>query len=127
METAMELVGILLVLSGTALFTAGTVGLVRFPDIANRLHALTKADNLGLSLVLAGVALLLGSWGTAGVLLLTWVMALAAASVSARVLGGIAAGEQTREQTAVQEESAGSAPGDSHRKGVDQGGAPHGG
>jgi len=35
---------------------AGTVGLLRFPDTLTRLHALTKADNLGLGLVVAGLA-----------------------------------------------------------------------
>ncbi|MBK8010296.1 MAG: monovalent cation/H(+) antiporter subunit G [Deltaproteobacteria bacterium] len=35
-------------------FVAGTVGLYRFPDLHSRLHALTKADNVGLGfLVLA--------------------------------------------------------------------------
>lgn len=43
--------------AGVVFFTAGTIGLIRFPDTRSRLHALTKADNLGLSLVLLGVAL----------------------------------------------------------------------
>ena len=34
---------------------AGTVGLLRFPDALSRLHALTKADNLGLGLVVLGL------------------------------------------------------------------------
>lgn len=42
--------------AGVVFFTAGTIGLIRFPDTRSRL-ALTKADNLGLSLVLLGVAL----------------------------------------------------------------------
>lgn len=88
MNTLVEILALTLLVLGTLLFTAGTVGLVRFPDIPNRLHALTKADNLGLGLVLAGVALLLGSWGSALVLLLVWLLALIAASVSARVLAG---------------------------------------
>lgn len=76
---------------GAVFFTAGTVGLIRFPDVPSRLHALTKADNLGLGLVLAGAAVLLGSWTTAGLLLLTWLLALAAASVSARLLAEVSA------------------------------------
>lgn len=83
-----------LILLGTFFFTVGTLGLIRFPDLRSRLHALTKADNLGLGLVLAGVALLLGSWTAAVVLMLTWVLALAAASVSAHVLGGLDAGPE---------------------------------
>ncbi|GAA1164131.1 monovalent cation/H(+) antiporter subunit G [Nesterenkonia sandarakina] len=83
-----------LILLGTFFFTVGTLGLIRFPDLRSRLHALTKADNLGLGLVLGGVALLLGSWTAAGVLMMTWVLALAAASVSAHVLGGLDAGPE---------------------------------
>ena len=40
---------------GVLFFLAGTVGLLRFPDTLTRLHALTKADNLGLGLVVLGL------------------------------------------------------------------------
>ncbi|GAA1809034.1 monovalent cation/H(+) antiporter subunit G [Nesterenkonia flava] len=54
-------------------------------------HALTKADNLGLGMVLAGAALWLEQWSVAGLLLVTWLLALAAASVSAHVIAGLEA------------------------------------
>jgi multicomponent Na+:H+ antiporter subunit G len=41
--------------AGAFFFLAGTVGLLRFPDALTRLHALTKADNLGLGLVVLGL------------------------------------------------------------------------
>ena len=41
--------------AGAIFFLAGTVGLLRFPDSLTRLHALTKADNLGLGLVVLGL------------------------------------------------------------------------
>jgi multicomponent Na+:H+ antiporter subunit G len=41
--------------AGVIFFLAGTVGLLRFPDSLTRLHALTKADNLGLGLVVLGL------------------------------------------------------------------------
>lgn len=41
--------------AGALFFLAGTVGLLRFPDSLTRLHALTKADNLGLGLVVLGL------------------------------------------------------------------------
>lgn len=75
-----------LLLAGTFFFTAGTVGLIRFPDVRSRLHALTKADTLGLGLVLAGAGILLGSISAALVLLATWLLALGAASSTAHVL-----------------------------------------
>lgn len=96
LTTALDVVSLLLILSGAFFFTAGTIGLIRFGDVRSRLHALTKADNLGLGMILAGVALQLGSWTTAGLLLITWLLALAAASVSAHVIGGI---ETERELT----------------------------
>ena len=37
---------------GALFFLAGTVGLLRFPDVHARLHALTKADNVGLGFLL---------------------------------------------------------------------------
>jgi multicomponent Na+:H+ antiporter subunit G len=40
---------------GAFFFLAGTVGLLRFPDTLTRLHALTKADNLGLGLIMLGL------------------------------------------------------------------------
>ncbi|MFG1477589.1 monovalent cation/H(+) antiporter subunit G [Xanthobacter sp. V4C-4] len=40
---------------GLLFFIAGTVGLLRLPDPLARLHALTKADNIGLGLMVVGL------------------------------------------------------------------------
>jgi multicomponent Na+:H+ antiporter subunit G len=69
-----------LILGGMFFFLAGTVGLLRFPDFFTRLHALTKADNLGLGLVIAGLALQSGSWADALKLALTWLLVLGASA-----------------------------------------------
>ena len=68
---------------GVVFFLMGTLALIRFPDLFTRLHALTKADNLGLGMIAAGLALHSGSF-TAGIkLLLIWLLImLASASVS---------------------------------------------
>lgn len=72
-----------LLLAGAFFYLAGTVGLIRFPDVYCRLHALAKADNLGLGLVLAGAALRADSLALALKLLLIWPLVLvASASVS---------------------------------------------
>jgi multicomponent Na+:H+ antiporter subunit G len=55
MRTVLDLVTIVAVSAGAVFFLAGTVGLLRFPDTLTRLHALTKADNLGLGLVVLGL------------------------------------------------------------------------
>ncbi len=68
---------------GALFFLAGTLGLLRFPDIFTRLHALTKADNVGLGLIVTGLMIQAESWSAAGKLLLIWLLVmLAGASVS---------------------------------------------
>ncbi|MCX8085469.1 MAG: monovalent cation/H(+) antiporter subunit G [Rhodocyclaceae bacterium] len=69
-----------LLLVGAGFFFAGTLGLLRFPDVYSRLHALAKADNLGLGCVLAGLALTADSLAAALKLLLIWPLALAASA-----------------------------------------------
>jgi multicomponent Na+:H+ antiporter subunit G len=84
------------VAAGAFFFLAGTVGLLRFPDALSRLHALTKADNLGLGLVMLGLvpqaASLLGALKLVGVWLL---VQLSAATVS-QLIGGVAARREPR-------------------------------
>jgi multicomponent Na+:H+ antiporter subunit G len=55
MSLVLDLFTIAAVSAGAVFFLAGTVGLLRFPDALTRLHALTKADNLGLGLVVLGL------------------------------------------------------------------------
>ncbi len=71
-----ELGGALLVVLGMPFFLAGTIGLLRFPDVFTRLHAVTKADNLGLGLVVFGLLLQANSWEMVGKLLLIWLLVL---------------------------------------------------
>jgi len=73
----------LLLIIGAIFFFAGTLGLLRFPDVYTRLHALTKADNLGLGLIVFGLAIQSQSWAIIGKLILIWLLVLlASASVS---------------------------------------------
>lgn len=55
MSLALHIFTVLAISAGAFFFLAGTVGLLRFPDVLTRLHALTKADNLGLGLVVLGL------------------------------------------------------------------------
>lgn len=75
-----------MLLVGGFFYVAGTVGLLRFPDVHSRLHALTKADNLGLGLVCLSLALLGGSWRGAAMLLVIWLLGLLAATVSCHLV-----------------------------------------
>lgn len=87
--TGPDYLSALLLLAGALFFLAGTLGLLRFPDVYTRLHALTKADNVGLGLIVLGLALQSGSWLVAGKLILIWLLVLlAGASVSHLIARG---------------------------------------
>lgn len=81
----MALLAALLVGLGLMFFIAGSVGLVRLPDAYCRLHALTKADNVGLGLLVAGLLL----WPDAdlgGKAVLAWLLVLAAGATTAHLI-----------------------------------------
>jgi multicomponent Na+:H+ antiporter subunit G len=82
-----EWLGVALVAAGMVFFTAGTAGLLRFPDGLSRLHALPKADNLGLGLTALGMAVQAGSGTVALKLLLIWGLVLVASSACAYLIG----------------------------------------
>ena len=84
--TPVEFVTLVLLLSGGFFYLAGTVGLLRFPDSLTRLHALTKADNVGLGLVVAGLAVQADTWLMAAKLLLIWVLVLFASANVAHLI-----------------------------------------
>jgi multicomponent Na+:H+ antiporter subunit G len=75
-----EWVSLVLLLTGAAFFFAGTVGLLRFPDVYTRLHALAKADNLGLGFIVLGLLPQATSLTMALKLILIWLLALAASA-----------------------------------------------
>lgn len=75
-----------LLIAGGVFFLAGTLGLLRFPDVYTRLHALTKADNVGLGLFVLGLALQAESWTVAGKLLLIWLMVLVSGASIAHLI-----------------------------------------
>lgn len=78
---------VVLVLCGCFFFLAGSVGVLRFPDVYSRLHALTKADNLGLGFVVLGVLFQAGDWTEILRLLLVWMLALGASVTVSHVIG----------------------------------------
>jgi multicomponent Na+:H+ antiporter subunit G len=77
---------ILAVCAGAFFFLAGTVGLLRFPDTLSRLHALTKADNLGLGLVILGLLFQAEGPLTALKLISVWLLALLAGATVTQLI-----------------------------------------
>jgi len=86
MTAAANLLTITAVLAGAFFFLAGTVGLLRFPDTLTRLHALTKADNLGLGLVVLGLLPRTGSVVAGFKLILVWLLVLLASSAVSQLI-----------------------------------------
>jgi multicomponent Na+:H+ antiporter subunit G len=83
---ALEWISVLAILAGVVFFIAGTAGLLRFPDIHSRLHALTKADNLGLGFIVLGVAIRMGDPWSIAKLFLVWMLAVLAAATVAQLV-----------------------------------------
>lgn len=85
-----------LIAAGVVFFIAGSVGLLRLPDALSRLHALTKADNLGIGLVALGTALQASSWTDALQIALVWLLALYAASAAGLLVARVAHARQRK-------------------------------
>ncbi len=60
-----DITGYILIIVGILFDIFGCIGLVRFPDVYNRLQASTKCVTLGTVLLLIGVALVSASGATA--------------------------------------------------------------
>ncbi len=86
MSAVVDAVTLLLVIAGVVFFVAGTAGLVRFPDALTRLHALTKADNLGLGLIVLGLCLQMSSVLDAAKLVCVWLLAQFAGATVAQLI-----------------------------------------
>ncbi|MFO7893671.1 MAG: monovalent cation/H(+) antiporter subunit G [Longimicrobiales bacterium] len=86
MAPALDVIAAGLLLLGAYFFVAGTVGILRFPDVYTRLHALTKADALGLGFIALGLCFRAGSWAVRLQLILTWLLVLAATATVAHLL-----------------------------------------
>jgi multicomponent Na+:H+ antiporter subunit G len=86
MRFALDALTILAVAAGTFFFLAGTVGLLRFPDALSRLHALTKADNLGLGLIVLGLLFQAEGLLAALKLVAVWLLALLAGATVTQLI-----------------------------------------
>ena len=87
MISLLDLFSLAAIGAGTFFFVAGTVGLLRFPDSLSRLHALTKADNLGLGLVVVGLIPRVETSLAALKLILIWGLILTSGGSTAQLIG----------------------------------------
>lgn len=63
MGELLDLTGGLLLVAGASFLFFGGLGLIRMPDIFNRIQAGTKTTTLGTILILAGTAFIHPEWG----------------------------------------------------------------
>ena len=87
MITLLDLFSIAAISAGAFFFFAGTVGLLRFPDALTRMHALAKADNLGLGLVVLGLIPRADSALSGFKLIVVWVLVLLSAASTTQMIG----------------------------------------
>ncbi|HTR06698.1 MAG TPA: monovalent cation/H(+) antiporter subunit G [Paraburkholderia sp.] len=96
MKTAADVFTIVAMLAGIFFFVAGTVGLLRFPDTYTRLHALTKADNLGLGLVVLGLLPQAGHLVVALKLIVVWLLVMLTSADVSQLIARAARRQETR-------------------------------
>ena len=87
MSLVLDLFSVAAISAGVFFFLAGTVGLLRFPDALSRLHALTKADNLGLGLIVLGLLPRAESPFAALMLVAIWALVQLAGATVAQLIG----------------------------------------
>jgi multicomponent Na+:H+ antiporter subunit G len=97
--TLVNIASAALVVAGAFFFMAGTAGLLRFPDLHSRIHALTKADNLGLGFVVLGLLIQSGSITVVLKLLLIWILALLAGATSGYLIANHSSRESRTERS----------------------------
>jgi multicomponent Na+:H+ antiporter subunit G len=89
MSIVRDIFTVIAVSAGASFFLAGTVGLLRFPDTLTRLHALTKADNLGLGLVVLGLLPRAGGLSAGLKLLCIWLLVLLAGATVSQLIAQV--------------------------------------
>jgi len=81
-----DLLSWVFMLGGLLFFITSALGLIRFPDIYTRLHAVTKADNVGLGLLAIGLVLQAQSLQASLLLFFIWLLVMASAATSCQLL-----------------------------------------
>ena len=81
-----DILAVLAIFSGLFFFLSGSIGLLRVPDLFSRLHALAKADNVGLALVALGVIMLEPVLINDIKIVIIWLLVMAASAISSHLV-----------------------------------------
>ena len=98
-----DIAGYIMIAVGILFNIFGCVGLVRFPDVYNRLQAATKCVTLGTVMLLIGVGLVSGIGATAAKAIICAVFVLVTSPTAAHAIakGAYASGVALWEKTVV--------------------------
>lgn len=96
MNVARDILTIAAIVAGAFFFLAGTAGLLRFPDTLCRLHALTKADNLGLGFIVLGLIFQAGSALRVASLIAVWLLGLFSSGTVSQLIAAAARARLSR-------------------------------
>jgi multicomponent Na+:H+ antiporter subunit G len=86
MNSLLEILSWMALLSGAVFFIAGAIGLSRFPDLYSRLHAVGVADSAGFGLFTLGLVLRSESWQGSLLLILTWIVVMISSATNRHLL-----------------------------------------
>lgn len=89
-----DIVSAAFILIGSLLALTAAIGIVRFPDTLSRMHAATKPQTFGLSMLLIGVLIRIAGNPDGGMLVLTALFMLITAPVIAQRVGRLVYREQ---------------------------------
>jgi multicomponent Na+:H+ antiporter subunit G len=92
----LDVFSVVAIVAGAVFYLAGTVGLLRFPDAYTRLHALTKADNLGLVLVVIGLLPQVNGVLAGLKLVLVWLLVMLSSAAVSQLIARSARRQETR-------------------------------
>lgn len=96
MTLAIDIFTILCVCGGLFFFLTGAIALLRFPDTLTRLHALSKADSLGLGLIVLGLLPQSNGGLSAAKLILVWAIAQLGGATLSQLIARIARVENSK-------------------------------
>lgn len=81
-----DALAIVSIFCGLFFFLSGSIGLLRLPDLFSRLHALAKADNVGLALITLGIILIEPDPVNDIKLVATWLLVMASSAISSHLI-----------------------------------------
>ena len=73
MNNILEIIGGILILIGSAFLFLGALGILRMPDVYNRLQAGTKATTLGAMSLIIGVGFLEPTWMLKSIIIVVFI------------------------------------------------------